>query len=175
MEDQQKPTKKIALNNGLILGFALILIAVVNYAMGNAYSQDWKIAVISYVIMVIIIFIGIKKYREANGGFLTMGQGLKTGVGIALIGAVLSIIYTIIFMTVIEPDFIDKTMEIAHQTLLEDSSLSEEQIEAQMDISRKFSSPGIFAAVGLVWLTFLGFVFSMISSLILKKNEEDQY
>ncbi|MCF6347958.1 MAG: DUF4199 domain-containing protein [Flavobacteriaceae bacterium] len=175
MEDQQKPTKKIALNYGLILGFTLILIGVINYAMGNAYEQDWKIGVISYVIMAFILFIGIKKYKEVNGGFLSLGQGLKTGIGIALIGAVISIIYTIIFMTVIEPDFIDKTMEVSRQKLLENPNLSEEQIEAQIEMSRKFSSPAIFAAFGLIWLLFLGFVFSMISSLIMKKSEENQY
>ena len=172
MEDQQKPSKKIALNYGLILGFALILVSIVNYAIGNIYDQDWKTGVISYVIMAVIIFIGIKEYKEANGGFLNLGQGLKTGVGIALIGAVVSIIYTIIFMTVIEPDFIDKTMEVARQKMLENPSLSEEQIEAQLEISKKFSSPGIFAAVGLIWLMFLGFVFSMVSGLILQKKED---
>ena len=174
MEDQQKPTNKIALNYGLILGFALILISVINYALGNAYNQGWKTAVISYLIMIVIIFMGIKKYKEANGGFLTLGQGLKTGVGIALIGGIISIIYTVIFMTVIEPDFIEKSMEITRQEMLENQNLTEEQIDAQLEISKKIASPVILAGAGLVWLTFLGFVFSFISALILQKKE-DQY
>ncbi len=58
---------------------------------------------------------------------------------------------------------------------MENPNLSEEQIDAQIEMSKKFASPAIFAAAGLVWLLFLGFIFSLVSSLILKKSEEDQY
>jgi hypothetical protein len=140
-----------------------------------AYEQDWKIGLISFIVMAIIITLGIKKYKEANEGFLTLGQGLKTGIGIALIGAVISIIYSMIFMNFIEPDYMEKLMEITHQKLLDDPNLSEEMIETQMGIMKKFSSPAINAGMALIGSIFFGFVISMVASLIMKKNKEDQY
>lgn len=174
MEDQQKPTKKIALNYGLILGFLSILTSVIVYTMGKTYEQDWKVGVISFIIMAIIITLGIKKYKEGNQGFLTLGQGLKTGIGIALIGAVISIIYSLIFMNFIEPDFMEKLMEVTHQKLLDDPNLSEEMIETQMKMMKKLSSPAFNIGMGLIGSVFFGFVISIVASLIMQKKE-DQY
>ncbi len=173
MEDQQKPTKKIALNYGVYLGFASILISVVMYAMGKQHEQGWEVGVLSFVVMATIIVLGIKKYKEMNGGFMTLGQGIKTGVGIALIGGIISIIYTLIFITFIEPDSLEQGMEIARQKMMDNPNLSEEQIEAQMEMAEKFSGPGIIAAFGLLWTLFLGFIISLIGSAILQKKENE--
>ncbi len=171
MEDQQKPTKKIALNYGVYFGFASILLSVIMYAMGKQHEQGWEVTVISLAIMATIIVLGIKKFKDMNGGFMTLGQGLKTGVGIALIGGIISIIYTLIFMNFIEPDSFEKGVEIARQKMLDNPNLSEEQIDAQMEMVEKFSGPGTIAIFGLLWTLFLGFIFSLIGSAILQKKE----
>ncbi len=173
MEDQQKPTNKIALNYGLYLGLASILISVVMYALGKQNEQDWKTGVISFVVMATIITLGIKKYKEFNGGFMTLGQGLKTGIGVALVGAVISIAYTLIFITFIEPDALEKGMEVAREKMLDNPNLSEDQIDAQMEIAKKFSGPGMIVAIGLLWTLFLGFVISLIGSAIMQKKENE--
>ncbi len=173
MEDQQKPTKKIAINYGLYLGIASILISVVVYAMGKQHEQGIVVPILSFVVMATIIVLGIKKFKDVNGGFMTLGQGIKTGVGIALIGGVISIAYTIIFMTFIEPDSLEQGMEIARQKMLDNPNLSEEQIDAQMEMAKKFSGPGMIAAFGLLWTLFLGFVISLIGSAILQKKENE--
>jgi len=174
MADQQKPTNKIALNYGLYLGIASILISVILYALGKHQEQDWKNGLISFIVMATIITLGIKKYKEFNGGFMTLGQGLKTGIGIALIGGVIGIIYTLIFVTVIEPDSLAQGMELARQKLLDNPNISEEQIDAQMEMAKKFSTPGMIAAFGLLWTLFLGFVISLIAGAIMQKKE-NQY
>ncbi len=173
MEDQQKPTKKIAINYGLYLGIASILISVVVYAMGKQHEQGIVVPILSFVVMATIIVLGIKKFKDVNGGFMTLGQGIKTGVGIALIGGVISIAYTIIFMTFIEPDSLEQGMEIARQKMLDNPNLSEEQIDAQMEMAKKFSGPGMIAVFGLLWTLFLGFVISLIGSAILQKKENE--
>ena len=129
MENQQTPTKNIILNYGLILGIATILISVAIYAMGLTYKQDWKMGLLSFVIMSIIISLGIKKYKEVNGGFLSVGQGLKTGIGIALIAGIISILYSMIFINFIEPDYMEKMMDVTREKLMDNPDLSEEVIE----------------------------------------------
>ena len=41
--------------------------------------------------MIGLLILGIKKFKNENYGFLALGQALKIGVGIAVIGAVISI------------------------------------------------------------------------------------
>ena len=170
METEQKPTNKIALNYGIILGVASVLLNVILYAMGMIYDQDWKIGSIGIIIMIVIIYMGIKKFKEFNDGFLTIGQALKTGLGIALIGGIISVIYSYIFMNYIEPDFMANTMAKAQEEMIEKfPQLSDEQIDAQVEMMNKFSSPLISAAFGLIGSLFIGFIVALISGLIQKK------
>lgn len=173
MEDQQKPSaKNVMLNYGVILGFALILISVIAYSLGMAYEQDWKMSVLSFLVTVAILVFGIKKYKEMNGGYLTLGEGLKTGVGAALIGSILLVIYTLIFIYFIEPDFFEKTMEIGRQKMLENPNLTEEQIDQALEMQKKFQGPGIISAFVIIWYLFIGFIISLIASLVMQKKED---
>lgn len=176
MKNQTVPTKNVILNYGVYLGIASILISVIVYALGMQYEQDWKSGSAGIIAMAVIIFLGIKKYKEFNNGFLSIGQALKVGVGIALIGGIISVIYSVIFMTYIEPDFMANTMAKAEQQLMENApNLTDEQIEMQVEMMQKFSTPIIISAFSLIASLFFGFIISLISGLILKKSEEDQY
>jgi len=173
MENQQKPTNKIALNYGLILGFVSILLHVTLFALGKHLEQDWKISVLSIAITAVVIVLGIKKYKEENSGLLSLGQGLKTGIAIAMISAVVYIVYTLIFMNVISPESMEHGLEIARQKLLENPNMSEEAIETALEMQKKFSSPAFLIPIMLIVSLFIGFVISMIASLIMKKTNEE--
>jgi len=175
MEDQQKPTTKIALNYGLILGFISILFHVALFAMGKHLEQNTAVMLISIAITALILVLGIKKYKEANEGFLTLGQGLKTGIAIAMISSIIYIIYTLVFMNFIAPESMEQGLEIARQKLLENPNMSEDQIEQALEMQKKFSGPAFLIPVMLIFSLFIGFVVSLIASLIMKKSEEDQY
>jgi len=174
MEDQQKPTKKIALNYGLILGFVSILFHVTLFAMGKHLEQSLVVTLLSIAITAAIIVWGIKKYKEANNGFLSLGQGLKTGIAIAMISAVIYIIYTLLFINVIAPEAMDQGLELARQKLLENPNMSEDQIDAALEMQKKFSGPGFLVPVMLIFSLFIGFVVSLIASLVMKRTEEFQ-
>ena len=173
MEDQQKPTNKIALNYGIYLGLASILVGVIRYAIGMQYEQDMAFGILSFALMIVIVVLGIKKYKEVNGGFMSLGQGIKTGIGITLIGAVIGILYFIIFMNYIEPDFMATKMEMARETMLENPKFTEEMVDQQIEMQKKFSTPLMIAAFGLLWNLFVGFVVSLISSAIMQKKENE--
>ena len=173
MENQQMPTKKIALNYGLILGFVSILLHVVLFALGKHLDQDWKVSVLSIAITAVVIVLGIKKFKESNNGLLSFGQGLKTGIAIAMISAVVYIVYTMIFMFVISPESMEHALEIARQKLLEDPNMTDETIEAALSIQKKFSAPAFLIPIMLIMSLFIGFVISLIATLIMKKTDEE--
>ena len=48
---------------------------------------------------------------------MSWGQGVKVGVGIAVIAGLIVVVYNYIFMTFIEPDFMMQMTEIQNQNL----------------------------------------------------------
>ena len=173
MENQQMPTKKIALNYGLILGLISILFHVILFALGKHLDQDWKMSVLSIAITAVVTVLGIKKFKESNNGLLSLGQGLKTGIAIVMISAVVYIIYTMIFMFVISPESAEHALEIARQKLMENPSMTDEIIEQSLEMQKKFSAPAFLIPIMLIMSLFIGFVISLIATLIMKKTDEE--
>ncbi|AUC22622.1 MULTISPECIES: DUF4199 domain-containing protein [Polaribacter] len=173
MEDQAN-SKSLIVNYGVILAVAGILLSVITYAMGEHLKPHWSISVISIGLTTALVVLGIKKYKEINNGFISWGQGVKIGVGICILSALITAIYQYIFMTVIEPDFMQQAMEIQNQAYL-DGGMTEAQIEGANEIAQKFQSPGIIAAISIIGAAILGFIISAIASAIMKKTEEETY
>ena len=174
MENQQTSAKQVMLNYGLILGFAGILINVAVFAMGKTYDPHWSVMVIGILVTIAVIVMGIKKVTESKNGFLSLGDALKTGLGIALIAGVISVIYTFIFTNYIEPEYFERMAEVQQQKMLEQyPNMSDEQIENAMEMTKKMSGIGMTAAVSLIGSLFIGFIISLIAGLIMKKSEEE--
>jgi hypothetical protein len=172
--ENQVSSKSFMVNNGVILGVVSVILLLVTYATGNHLNPHWSKSIIDGVVFIGVIFYGIKQFKEANGGFLTWGEGVKIGVGIAVLGGAIVVIYNYLFMSFIEPDFMNQLMEVQNQMLI-DQGMSEEQIEAANEMSQAFQSPGIMAAGGIIAYAIGGFIVSAITAAIMKKSEEEQY
>jgi hypothetical protein len=174
MENQKSTSKQIMLNHGLLLGVVSVLLSVTIYAMGKIYDQGVWVMLVSFTIMAVIIFLGLQKFRTSNNGLLSLGEALKIGLGISLIGAIVSIIYNQIFINVIEPDFMKNMLEVAEQKMLETNpNMSDDQIEMALSMSKTFSKPIIGIAMAIIGSLFFGFIISLIEGLILKRTDED--
>lgn len=172
--ENQAESKSFIVNNGVILGGASVVFSLLLYATGNHLPPHWSASVISFVLFIVFIVLGTKQFKEANGGFLSWGQGVKIGVGIAVLAGLIVVIYNYIFANFIEPDFMTKLMEIQNQSFL-DQGMTEEQIEAANEMTKTFQTPGIMAAVGIISYAIGGFIVSAITAAIMKKSEEETY
>ncbi|MFQ3182669.1 MAG: MFS family permease [Polaribacter sp.] len=172
--ENQASSKSLIINFGVYLGIATVLISLIAYALGMHLDPHWSVNVISGILFIGLIVFGIKKYKEINNGFLSWGQGVKIGVGIAIVAALIGTIYNYLFMTFIEPDFMNQAMEVANQKLL-DQGQTQEQIEAINKMSSAFQSPFLLAAMGIIAGAVGGFVVAAIAAAIMKKSEEETY
>ncbi len=171
METQNLQARKFIINNGVILGVATILISVVMYVMNLYIEKSWIGGTLNFIVMVAVIIYGINEYKKSNGGFLTLGQAIKIGVGISLIAGILGVIYQLIFMNFIEPDFMDKMMQMQYDQMMESNpDMSQAQIDMSMEMGKKFSSPWITSAIGIISSMFFGLIISLIAGLIMKKE-----
>lgn len=168
--NEKAPVKNSALSYGVILGLVSIILSVAFYILGLT-DQNMIGGLIGVAALIVIIALGISHYKKANGGQLSLSDGLKVGMLIAVIGGILAGLYQILFLTVIEPDFMAQAMEKQREAMINrNPEMTDEQIEQAIEMSKKFSSPGIIFAFGLAWNLFLGFITSLISSLIMKNK-----
>ena len=105
---------------------------------------------------------------------MSLSQGLKVGVGIALVSGVIGTIYGIILTEFLDPQFMDKTFEIAKQKMLDaNQELSLEDANQAIEMSKKLTTLPIRIAGGLLGSIFIGFFISLIGGLILKKSKPE--
>ncbi|UII79131.1 DUF4199 domain-containing protein [Flagellimonas sp. CMM7] len=167
MEENQPKTGKFSLNYGLILGLVSVVFGIMLYTQDMHTSQSPALMIIGIVLAAIVTFIGISNFRKANEGFLTLSQALKIGAGIALISAIIAIVYNLVLVNAIDPDAPSKIMDARLGPALESGEITQEQFNVQKDQSLKFWWMGY--PVLLILNILIGLVLGLISGLILKK------
>lgn len=167
-----KPTiGKFALNYGLILGLILVLISVITYVTGMALEGKQWPNFIYYILFPVIIFFAINQFKKQNAGLLSLKEAIKIGLLIGIVSALVSTIYGLIFNYFIDPDFVDKTLEVAREKMLESPNLTPEMVDQQIEMAKKFSSPLLSSAILIALSTFFGLLYSLIAGLVMKKEE----
>lgn len=169
-------SKDIMLKNGLYYGLTLIAVSVVVYAMGLTFSGDTavglSVTILSFLVMILFVILGISQYKSANSGYITLSQALKIGVGLVLVGALVSGVYNLIFVTLIEPDFTEKMLSLQREKMAEMGNLTSEQIDQSVDVMRKFMSPLSSFLISIGGTLFFGFIISLIAGAVMQKKEQ---
>jgi hypothetical protein len=171
MEENQPKTGKYSLNFGLILGVISVVFAIMLYSMDAHTSQDPSNTVISVVIMIGVIIWGIISYRKANEGFLTLGEALKLGAGIAVVAGIIGVLYTILLANVLDPEFAVKIAENQKAAGEAAGVMSTEQLQQQYDGTVNYF--WISYPIILIFNIIAGLVIGLIGGLILKKAKPD--
>ena len=175
MEDQPKlSAKSIMLNYGLMLGFISIIVALVNYVFGDLYKPHWILIVVSLLLTTAVIVLGVKKLKELNGGFLSVGQAIKTGLGIALVSALIYAAYLAVFFNFIEVSYFENVAAVQEQTIMESyPNLTDEQLEGAIKNAAMFNNTGANVTMAIMFSLFFGLIVSLITGLIMKRSQED--
>lgn len=174
MENSPLKTSTYALRYGLLLGLISVVFGVMIFMLEMHYQQDQKIGIVSLAINLILIILGLVAFKKANGGYISLAQALKTGLGIALIASIIAVTYQLILVTVLDPDTIQKTIDFQMEKIrMEQPELPAETLDQIESMQRKFTSPWMMVAIGLVFSLFIGFVFSLIGGLIIKKSRPE--
>ncbi|MRT17349.1 DUF4199 domain-containing protein [Vitellibacter sp. q18] len=175
METQTASVKKIALNYGVLLALLSIVLQVISYVLDVHIDRPWWLSVLQLAISIGVIVYGIKAYKTANAGYLTLGQALKAGLAISLVAGIIAVVFNYIFINFIDPDFVQKTLEFSREQMLEKNpDMPQEQIDMAMGMSEKFMSPLIMSAFAMIATLFFGFIISLFAGLAMKKNPPQQ-
>ncbi|NNK40592.1 MAG: DUF4199 domain-containing protein [Winogradskyella sp.] len=170
MENQSPSIKSIAYTYGLYLALVSVAGLIIMYVL--SLQKSWTISIISIVLSILILVYGIKAYKHANGGLLSVGKAIKVGLAIALVGGLLSAIYSYVHYSFIYPEFIDMTKEAAYEQMMtQNPNLTDEQANQAMEMQGMFMNPGFFSLMSILSSLFFGLIISLIAGLIMRKDE----
>jgi hypothetical protein len=168
-EVERNSLLKAIMNYGAILGMAQVIVSFIFFVLGKGAFQIEN--GIHVFLTMSVISLGVKNYRDNKlDGIISYGQAVKMATGIAFFGSiVLSFVYYL-YVKFVDPSMIVAMLEQTEKTLVE-KKYPADQIASGMYYSRKFAPFLIFFTTILEY-TFIGFVFSLIYSIFLKKNSD---
>lgn len=169
MEASHKSISSVALTFGLVTGLVMILYNLVLYVFEATTNQ--YLSYVSYVILLIGMFLAIKSYRDKEtGGTLSYGQGIGLGTLLALFASLLSGIFTFILYKYIDPQAIEPMIQAAREKMYQ-QGLEGEQLEQSMAMTKQFIKPHWMALSGIFYTTLIGLLLSLVVSVFLKRTK----
>jgi len=166
----KSPLLKNSMNFGALNGVAIMIVSLFIYIIG--IQQNFLVSLIIYGLNIFFIVYGTKYLRDHyQNGQITYGKALGSGVLISLFMSILVAFFIFMFFKFMAPEELEKIYAQAEENLY-NQGMSEEQIEMAMQMTRKMTTPLTMAIGTILSYTFLGFIFSLITSSFIKKNGE---
>ncbi len=160
--------KSVAYPYGMVLAIYSILVLVLIYAF-NVAQDNWIVGVINALVSIAIFVLAIKKFKQNNNGFLSLKEALKVGLAVAVISGVITAIYSFIHYSFVYPEYSEIMYDEAVLQMTE-QGIPESQQSQALEMTKMFTSPWFFATMALVGSLFFGFIISLITGLILKRE-----
>jgi len=174
MDNQNPSIKTTIINFGLVLGGITVVFQLMLFFLDMHYKNDSSVGIVSLVIMIGLLLYAFIHYKKSNEGFISLSEALKIGLGIALISALLGVVYTQILVNFLDPDTMKKQLELSMETLRsKNPEMPQEALDSARSIQEKMSSPLILSAVQIIFALFIGFIISLIGGLIVKKSRPE--
>ena len=149
----------------------MLVINVLMYVTGMTLEGKQWSQFLYYLIFPITIFYAINQFKKKNGNVLSLGQSIKIGLIIAVISAIVYAIYSLIFHYVIDPEFVGKVMEATREKMMENSNMTEDQVEQSMAFAEKFMNPFLGVTFWIALSAIFGLIYSLIAGLIMKNEQ----
>jgi len=154
---------------GLIYGIFSALLLYLSFKF--EFQNTLVMSFVSLVVAVTIVFYPIHAYKIENANLLKLGEALKIGLRVGLVGGLIYAVYTYMHYKSIDTEFISQALQESQKAIEENTQgLSEEELKQASEVTSIMVSPFIIATVNLFTLLFKSFIIALVVGLI-KKNQ----
>ncbi len=158
---------KISMNYGAVIGLVMVVFSLIFYFLGILFTSSFQF--FTYLIIVTGIYISCRKYRDDYlNGNIKYGKALGFGTLVIFFSSIIYGFYTYLIY-LIEPELVNKYIDVVQESL-QAKNMDTEQYETMINFYRMIISPVFLAFSEIFSRTILGFIFSLIVSIIIKKN-----
>ncbi len=168
--------KKTVLTFGLISGgiLSIMMAGAWRFQGSIGFSEAEVIGYTTMVLSFLMVFFGIRSYRDSIGGKITFGKAFTAGILIMLIACVCYDITWEVLYFKFNNGFMDKyAAHIVEQAKV--SGASDAAVAAQVEQMKKFKelydNPLFNAAITFVEPFPVGLVMTLISAAVLRKKK----
>ena len=163
-------TKKYMIEYGSWTGITLVCFAIMLFFLEAHYENSTSTQIINALIQFSGITIACLAFKKANSNTITWGETRKIGTGISLIIAILSIVYTLLLTNFLEPDFMNKVLELSYYDTMEKNPefLANMSLNEFIDVSMPWTY--LTYPFILFFSVLFGFVYSVILGLFIKSK-----
>jgi len=155
---------------GAIIGVILVFFTFIVYLAKISTNQF--VGIVQWVIMIVALYFSAKKHRDENlNGYISYGKALGFSTLTIFFASLIIGFFTYLLYTYIDPSLIDKIMEVSEENMIA-QGMSDEQIDMALEMTKKFTSPLFLTFSTIFGITFMGFIFSLIISIFIKKKDD---
>ena len=166
-----KSMQSIVLKHGLIAGGILIVAFAVTLPLG-LHSE--LIGYTSMVLAFLLVFFGIRAYREEIGGAIGFGKAFQVGILITLVICAIYVISWEIVYWGFMPDFLDKYNAHALAKLRASGATEAAIREAQAkmaQLAKLYANPLFNAGITFMEIFPVGLIVTLVSAAILRRKQ----
>lgn len=156
-----------------LVAAAVFFFCALFFGKDLSYGAQEVIGYSSMAVSLIFVFFGIRHFRnKENDGKVSFGKALAIGMLISVFAGLGFAIIDFLYTTVINPDFVAEyqTAMLAEMKTSLTPAEYETESKALIEQMQNYGSPWFMAALMFVTVILMGFVFSLISALILQKK-----
>jgi hypothetical protein len=166
-----------ALTYGLYGALVLIVIGLIGQLTGlvdpsqpNGGSGSMIINILNAVVTAGALVMAVKKHRDEDlEGYIAFGKAFGLGMLTVVVIAVISAVWTFVYISFIDPEMID-VMKEAARGQMESQGMSGEQLEQAMAMNAKFMNPAMITVFALLGSMFFGLIISLVVAAVMKKQ-----
>lgn len=170
----------LALRNGLIASLVLIAFGLILQMTGlvdpanqqGMGAGNMLSTLLNLVVMGGAAAMAVRRYRDEDlGGWISLGGGFKLSMAIFLVIAVVTAVWTFVYMGVINPDILEMIREQAYEQAA-DRAGGEFPPEAEQMMG-VFVSPWFMAVSAFFAMLLLGLLIALFVGLFMKKEPQN--
>lgn len=166
--------KRTILRFGLYGTATICVLSILSWFLIDVV-EDKTGEILGYTTMVVsllFIYFGIKHFRDReNNGMVSFGKALLIGVLISLMASVAFGMLDVIYVKVINPDFItdyyDKMFAQIESMPTEEFETRKAEIESEKEM---FLNPFVHFLIMSMMVFVIGFIISLLSALVLQRK-----
>lgn len=157
-------------SNKVVIKWSLFYIAV-SIILTFVYQflsidQNSAIKYISFIPYIAFMALALKEFMDELGGYMSYGTAFLTAFKYVVITDILSILFSYIYMTLINPQMYQDAID-AMKTKWQQSGMADEQVNKMAGIF----TPFIISLVAFLFLLIAGTIIALIVAAFFKKDK----
>lgn len=161
-------TTQVGIKYGVIGSVLMMILALFLYFIG--WDMKPGMNYLSYVFMEVALILGMTYFKNENDGYATFGELFKIGVIMSLVMAIIMILWFLLYIELLRPDFLELIKELQVEKL-EKRGMTEEQIKQGLKMSEMWTTKPMMMLMGFFGNLIIGTVLSLINAAAIKKDK----